>query len=174
MLSEQNKYILFYPVNYSAPNYTVGSEFKLSQNIIGEEDETYSNFTPRNELVYREEPSRANDGNVYPNEYDHWHAPTVEFEMDFLSEEVYSNLIKIINAPSFLIKYYDYELGKQVYRHMYMTNRSVGKYMLQLAQGLLSQLKISFTSCEVYENYDDLLKESQFNVSTGQMETIDS
>lgn len=79
-----------------------------------------------NELSYQSSPTRSNDMTLR-NDEEAFYVPTVEVTFAYLTPEIYSVLMQVGNSKGFFVSYYDYELGEEVFRAVYMSERSLSK-----------------------------------------------
>lgn len=131
----------------------------------------FSTYTCDNSLQYATSPYRdnsftmRNDETVVSAKY----VPEVSFTFYAMNEETYQNFIQLTNTRGFYVRYYDFEIGLDVIRYMYMTDQSRDQIKiappdadnpLGFIQHIIG-LKITFVSKLAYESYDDLKEKAQ-------------
>lgn len=127
----------------------------------------FSKYSCSNSLQYAATPYRdnsftmRNDKTVVTSKY----VPEVSFTFYAMNEEVFQWFIQLTNTTGFYVRYYDYEIGLDVIRYMYMTDQSKDNIQtcapdednqFGFIQNIIG-LKISFVSKLAYESYDDLI-----------------
>lgn len=130
---------------------------KQDENDYTYYNSVYSDYTCDNKLTYTEQPSRDLAGNLYNEDIETFYIPSVTFSFSYVNEETYSELIQITNSKNFVIKYYDYEIMKEVIRDMYMTEYGIGS--LHIVNSELKgfvEVRMSFVSRKAYFTYDEL------------------
>ena len=127
----------------------------------------FSKYSCSNSLQYATSPYRdnsftmRNDESVVTAKY----VPEVSFTFYAMSEEVFSWFIQLTNTRGFYVRYYDFEIGVDVIRYMYMTEQSKDNIQTSAPDkdnqfGFISNiigLKITFVSKLAYDSYDDLI-----------------
>lgn len=131
----------------------------------------FSTYTCDNSLQYATSPYRdsamemRNDETVVTARY----VPEVSFTFYAMNEDVYQQFIQLTNTRGFYVRYYDFEIGLDVIRYMYMTDQSRDQIKigapdndnpLGFIQHIIG-LKITFVSKLAYESYDDLKDKAQ-------------
>ena len=131
----------------------------------------FSTYTCDNSLQYATSPYRdssfemRNDETVVTAKY----VPEVSFTFYAMNEEIYQQFIQLTNTRGFYVRYYDFEIGLDVIRYMYMTEQSrdqikIGTPDKDNPLGFIQHiigLKITFVSKLAYESYDDLKSKAQ-------------
>lgn len=155
--------------------------YKIEQNILGlDKSETALNYIKiKNPIVYLTSPSRNNDMNVNPDEFENGYIPNVSIKCDYLLVETFRNMLNIFRKPSFFVKYYDTELDKFVLRHMYASNIGDVEFVYShdntgYATDIIAttSLTIDLVSCEAYKYYADLSKEVIWNETDQLLEVV--
>lgn len=120
-------------------------------------------FKFSNKLIFPIKPARALDGTlIIGSEY--YYVPEAEFFIGAMSRDLYGKLVQIVNAPSFQVTCYDYELGKVVNREMMLSDLS--RERLLGSGGNIEQLlnvKLSMSSVRAYKNYTELKNDNSFS-----------
>ena len=135
----------------------------------------FSKYSCSNSLQYAATPYRdnsftmRNDKTVVTSKY----VPEVSFTFYAMNEEVFQWFIQLTNTTGFYVRYYDYEIGLDVIRYMYMTDQSKDNIQtcapdednqFGFIQNIIG-LKISFVSKLAYESYDDLIAKGTFPIA---------
>lgn len=131
----------------------------------------FSSYTCSNSLQYATEPSRDNEFDLENDDIQAKYVPTVEYTLNAINEEVFRAFIQITNTKGFFVKYYDFELGVDVIRKMYMSEESISKLQYKAPNendtigGIARLIGLSFTfvSKYSYESYEDLLDKATYN-----------
>lgn len=141
----------------------------------------FSSYTCSNSLQYATEPSRDNDFDLENDDIQAKYVPTVEYTLNAINEEVFRAFIQITNTKGFFVKYYDFELGVDVIRKMYMTDESVSKLQYKAPNGndtlggiaRLIGLSFTFVSKYAYESYEDLIEKATYTPKFMHEEVVD-
>lgn len=83
-----------------------------------------SNVKTSNELSYQSSPSRSSDMTLR-NDEEAFYVPTIEITLGYLTPEIYSEFLQIVNSKGFFVSYFDQELGETVFRAVYMSEKSL-------------------------------------------------
>lgn len=109
-----------------------------------------------NKLVFPSKPERALDGTLIVGS-EFYYVPQVEFAIAAMSAKEYTIFVRIVNAPTFQMNCFDYELGKEVNREMMLSELSRDRL---LGSGgnikTLLNVKLSAVSVSSYKNYAEL------------------
>lgn len=109
-----------------------------------------------NKLVFLSKPERALDGTLIVGS-EFYYVPQAEFAIAAMSADDYTVFVRIVNAPTFQMNCFDYELGKQVSREMMLNELSRDRL---LGSGgnieMLVNVKLSAVSVRSYKNYTEL------------------
>lgn len=133
----------------------------------------FSTYTCRNVFSYAKEPSRGSEFDLINDEetVKAKYVPTVSFTFNAIDPDIYSWFIKVVNTRGFFVRYYDYEIQKDVIRKMYMSEKELSKvqfaspnvdgsadsdtykygYILRLVG-----LTVTFVSHFGYDSYEEL------------------
>lgn len=141
----------------------------------------FSTYTCRNAFNYASDPSRGADFALINDEetIEAKYIPTVSFTFNAITPEVYSWFIQVVNTRKFFVRYYDYEIQRDVIRKMYMSEKDLERvqfgspnswdiddedsatknqygYILRLIG-----LSVTFVSHYGYDSYEDLMNKAE-------------
>lgn len=144
---------------------------KLTSNAFNREQKRFSTYTCENSLQYAESPSRNNEFDLDNDDIQAKYVPLVNFTFNAITEEIYRDFIQITNSKGFYVKYYDYEIGTDVIRKMYMSEQSIDRLQFNPPRGedtlggiaRLIGLQLTFVSKYAYESYQDLLDKATYD-----------
>lgn len=122
----------------------------------------YSSYSCENVLTYTESPERDLSGNIRNDDIETFYVPKATFQLSYVNTSVYRLLMELLNQKSFTVKYYDYQLGKNVIRDMYMTESSLNSLHIIGAEikGFIN-LTLSFVSRKSYKNYVEMINKNE-------------
>jgi hypothetical protein len=104
----------------------------------------FSDFDPKNNFAYFEEPKRTMDGTLQNEGNDAKYYPEVSVSFNLMSPQEWSDLIRILNAKGFFVQYFDADILQTVTRYMYMTKYERAK-LLAYGNKLRGIVKSKFT-----------------------------
>lgn len=137
----------------------------------------FSDYTCRNSLQYVTEPYRSDDLELKNEDITTGLVPEVSFTFKAINEEVYRTFIQIVNSKGFFVSYYDYELGVDVIRKVYMSENDLQRVQFappnsKMADGTVSQLgfiqrliglSVTFVSKYGYADYEELTESASYD-----------
>lgn len=137
----------------------------------------FSDYTCRNSLQYVAEPYRSDDFELQNEDINTGLVPEVSFTFNAINEEVYRTFIQIVNSKGFFVAYYDYELGVDVIRKVYMSEKDLQRVQFappnsKMQDGTISQLgyiqrliglTVTFVSKYGYADYNALLESASYD-----------
>lgn len=137
----------------------------------------FSDYTCRNSLQYVTEPYRSDDFELQNEDITTGLVPEVSFTFNAINEEVYRTFIQIVNSKGFFVAYYDYELGVDVIRKVYMSEKDLQRVQFappnsKMQDGTISQLgyiqrliglTVTFVSKYGYADYNALLESASYD-----------
>ena len=137
----------------------------------------FSDYTCRNSLQYVAEPYRSDDFELQNEDINTGLVPEVSFTFNAINEEVYRTFIQIVNSKGFFVAYYDYELGVDVIRKVYMSEKDLQRVQFaspgsKMQDGTTSQLgyiqrliglTVTFVSKYGYADYKALLESASYD-----------
>lgn len=141
----------------------------------------FSTYTCRNAFNYASDPFRGSDFALINDEetIEAKYIPTVSFTFNAITPEVYSWFIQVVNTRKFFVRYYDYEIQRDVIRKMYMSEKDLERvqfgspnswdiddedtstknqygYILRLIG-----LSVTFVSHYGYDSYEDMIAKAE-------------
>ena len=137
----------------------------------------FSDYTCRNVLQYVSEPNRSDDFELQNDDITTGLVPEVSFTFKAINEEVYRTFIQIVNSKGFFVAYYDYELGVDVIRKVYMSESDLQRVQFappnsKMPDGTVSQLgfiqrliglSVTFVSKYGYADYNALTESASYD-----------
>lgn len=137
----------------------------------------FSDYTCRNSLQYVTEPYRSDDFELQNEDITTGLVPEVSFTFKAINEEVYRTFIQIVNSKGFFVSYYDYELGVDVIRKVYMSENDLQRVQFappnsKMADGTVSELgfiqrliglSVTFVSKYGYADYEELTRSASYD-----------
>ena len=137
----------------------------------------FSDYTCRNSLQYVTEPYRSDDLELKNEDITTGLVPEVSFTFKAINEEVYRTFIQIVNSKGFFVSYYDYELGVDVIRKVYMSENDLQRVQFappnsKMADGTVSELgfiqrliglSVTFVSKYGYADYKELTESASYD-----------
>ena len=137
----------------------------------------FSDYTCRNSLQYVAEPYRSDDFELQNEDINTGLVPEVSFTFNAINEEVYRTFIQIVNSKGFFVAYYDYELGVDVIRKVYMSEKDLQRVQFappnsKMQDGTISQLgyiqrliglTVTFVSKYGYADYNALTESASYD-----------
>ena len=137
----------------------------------------FSDYTCRNSLQYVTEPYRSDDLELKNEDITTGLVPEVSFTFKAINEEVYRTFIQIVNSKGFFVAYYDYELGVDVIRKVYMSENDLQRVQFappnsKMSDGTVSELgfiqrliglSVTFVSKYGYADYKELTESASYD-----------
>ena len=137
----------------------------------------FSDYTCRNTFQYVSDPTRSDDFELQNEDITTGYVPEVSFTFKAINEEVYRTFIQIVNTKGFFVSYYDYELGVDVIRKVYMSQNDLQRVQFappnsKMSDGTISQLgyiqrliglTVTFVSKYGYADYDALTETASYD-----------
>lgn len=110
-------------------------------------DDHVSKVITRNELSYNASPSRSNDMTLR-NDEEAFYVPTIEFEINYLTPDLYAKLMQFANSKGFIARYMDQEMQEPVHRSMYMTEQSIDNLIYGMSSAVdgVTSVKVKMVS----------------------------
>ena len=131
----------------------------------------FSTYTCDNSLQYATSPYRDNSFKMRNDEavVSAKYVPEVSFTFFAMNEDIYQQFIQLTNTRGFYVRYYDFEIGLDVIRYVYMPDQSRDQIQMGIPNsdnplGFIQNiigLKITFVSKLAYDSYDDLKAKAQ-------------
>ena len=137
----------------------------------------FSTYTCRNTFQYISEPLRNDEFELQNEDIVTGYVPEVNFTFNAINEDIYRAFIQIVNTTGFFISYYDYEIGVNVIRKVYMSEKDLQRVQIAppnsemegggiSAYGYIARLiglNVTFVSKYGYESYQALVDSATYD-----------